>query len=191
MTPDSGRSRCGAEKCPHCAKSRLVRCSSIRALVAGMHLTVPRPPCKLPMEKMARKFSCVHAWRSQRQSVRRTRRVHHSSKVNAFAPYGDRDVADQAIVSPAKSQQIDLPATALADRRPAPSDVPCKLPKSSSLSGANPQCKEARQQRRPLLLCAQFIDETRRSPRKFGHFVTETRLAWVSRRTYLPNGRTT
>jgi hypothetical protein len=50
-----------------CAKSRLVRCSSVRALVAGMQLTAARRSCNGRPWKMAREFSCVHARGSDEQ----------------------------------------------------------------------------------------------------------------------------
>jgi len=56
----------------------------------------------------------------------------------------------------------------------APSDVPCKLSNSSSPFGAKPALQGGSPTALPLQLCAQFIDQTGRSPRKSGHFVTET-----------------
>src|SRR6516225_7969937 len=61
----------------------------------------------------------------------------------------------------------------------ANSDVHGKLPKLVLLpfGGQNPDARTLPSGARPLLHCAQFIDETGRSPRKSGHFVTETSLA--------------
>src|SRR5215468_7463687 len=57
-----------------------------------------------------------------------------------------------------------------------------QLPDSFSFFfGVKTPSAEARQRRRCLLLCAQFIAKTEQSPQKSGHFETETRLVSVSK----------
>ena len=52
-----------------------------------------------------------------------------------------------------------------------------QLPDSFSFFfGVKTPSAEARQRRRCLLLCAQFIAKTEQSPQKSGHFETETSL---------------
>jgi len=55
-----------------------------------------------------------------------------------------------------------------------------QLPDSFSFFfGVKTPSAEARQRRRCLLLCAQFIAKTEQSPQKSGHFETETSLVLV------------